>query len=180
MLVIQVPLSEVYDPEENIIKVDQSFTLEMEHSLATLSKWESFFKKPFLSDDEKTPEEIFWYIKAMVLTPNVPPGIFDHLSEANLEEIRTYIADSMTATWFSDRPSDGNNRQVITAEVIYHWMIAHNIWLECENWHLNRLITLVQVCNRENAPEKKMGPGELARRNRDLNAKRKAQLGTKG
>jgi hypothetical protein len=180
-LILKVPLSEeeFFNEETHEFEDGETFTLELMHSLASLSKWESKFEKPFLTSVEKTFEETMYYIEAMTLTPNVPPEIYLKLSAQNMLDIKNYIDAKMTATWFkaeeSKRPSE-----TITAEIIYYWMISLNIDLEWENRHLSRLMTLVQVINEKNKPPQKLSPRAAAAQQRKLNAERQKQLGTKG
>lgn len=152
--------------------------LEMEHSLVSLSKWESKFEKPFLST-EKTPEQILEYVKMMTLTPDVPDAIFEMLSEDNVGTIDSYITAKMTATWFSETPTRGTP-PIITSELVYYWMFSYGIPLECEEWHLNRLFTLIKVFSEKNKPQKKMSASEAARRQWEINQARKAQYNTSG
>ncbi len=180
MLTITVPGVEYFDEEKQEFLTDGDFVLELEHSLVSLSKWESIYEKPFLGVGEKTTEEILSYIETMILTSKFPPEVLHNLSEDNLEQINTYIEAKMTATWFSDVPNAPKSREVITSELIYFWMFGFNIPMQCETWHLNRLFTLIKVCNVKNAAPKKMSRGEQAARNRELNAQRKAQLNTQG
>lgn len=178
MLTIKVRMAHFYN-ERTEEFVAEWFNLDLEHSLVSLSKWESKFEKPFLGKADKTPDEILWYIKAMVLTPDVPPEVFEKLSQENFDEINEYLGAKMSATTINEPTSKGS-REIITAELIYYWMITLNIPFECQHWHLNSLLTLVRVCNVKNSPPKKMSPSEIARRQRSLNEQRKAQLGTRG
>lgn len=180
MLTILVPGIELYDEVHEEFTNSESFVLELEHSLVSLSKWESIFEKPFLGPETRTTEEVFGYIKAMALDPKISPEVFYRLSQENLDEINKYIDAKMSATWFNDTPTGPKNREVITAELIYYWMISFNIPIEFEHWHLNRLFTLIKVFNVKNSKPRKMSASERAARNRDLNAQRRAQLGTNG
>lgn len=180
MLTIVVPGVEMYDEQTEEFITVADVTLDLEHSLVSLSKWESIYEKPFLGKTEKTTEEALGYIKLMTLTPDVPDGVYNKLSEENIKAINAYIDSKMTATWFSEAPGAPSTRDVITAELIYYWMITFQIPFECENWHLNRLFTLIRVCNIKQAKPKKMSRSEMAARNRELNAQRRQQLGTKG
>jgi len=183
MLSITIKSIELFDEtSQEFISTDEVI-LNLEHSLVSLSKWESKWEKPFLSDKEKTDDETLDYIKCMTLPKEVSPEIYFRMSSDNIKEISTYIDAKMSATWFNDTITQSGrpaSREVITSEIIYYWMISLNIPFECQLWHLNRLLTLIKVCNQKNAPTKKMGRQELNARNRALNEARKAELNTKG
>lgn len=181
MLQIVVPLTPEEWDEENEVFIDgKKQVLQLEHSLDSLSKWESKWCKPFLSTKDKTDEEILDYIKYMTLTPNVDPEVYEHLTQSNVDAIRAYIEAPMTATTFSDDKSHKNSREVITAEIMYYWMIALNIPFECKYWHLNTLTTLIRVCNIKNQPPKKRNKYDTARRYAEMNAARKRKPHKKG
>ena len=154
-------------------------TIQLEHSLVSLSKWESKWCKPFLHS-EKSDEEVLDYIKCMTLTQNVPDDLYNKLSSKNIKAIDDYINASMTATTFSDDGNTKKNKEIVTSELVYYWMVAYNIPFECQKWHLNRLITLIRVCGVKNSPPKKMSKAEIYKRNAELNAKRRAKLNSKG
>jgi hypothetical protein len=170
---------EGFDQDKNIFVITNAVTIELEHSLAALSKWESKYKVPFLSSD-KTEEQLVDYVKMMCQTPNVAPEVFQKLDETHFEAINDYINDSMTATWFGKDPNEKKGQKIITAEVIYYWLVALSIPFECQYWHLNKLITLVRVINVENSPKKKMNPADAAREQRRINAQRLAARGNQG
>ena len=181
MLTIIVGGNDVYDERTGSFSTQGGVELQLEHSLVALSKWESEFEKPFLGKGEKTTEEVLAYVRYMLLTPNPPEDFLQRLSEENLEAINAYIERKMTATWFSEAPgAPKTSREVVTAELVYYWMTVFHIPFECEDWHINRLFTLIRICNLKQEKPKKMSRAEVAARNRELNAQRKAQLGTKG
>lgn len=180
MLQITIPAVELWDERKQEFVTTKEQTLQLEHSLVSLSKWESKWCKAFLSKQEKTFEETLDYIKCMTITQNVNPEVYNYLTNENIEEINKYIEAPMTATYFSDDKTVKPSREQITAELIYYWMIALNIPFECQKWHLNRLLTLIRVCNIKNQPPKKRSIKEIMSRNAALNAARRKQLNTKG
>lgn len=182
MLEITIPADEFWDDSKQEFVALPEVKLELEHSLVSLSKWESSFKKAFLGNDEKTDEELLAYVKIMTLTPNVPPEVFARLTNPDYDQISDYINDKQSATWFKEEASRGGAvaHEVVTNEIIYYWMFSLSIDISCENWHLNRLFTLIRVFNEKNKPQKKMSRAELAQRNRELNAQRLAQMKTSG
>jgi hypothetical protein len=180
MLQITIPAVELWDERKQEFVTTKEQTLQLEHSLVSLSKWESKWCKPFLTKQEKTFEETLDYIKCMTITQNVDPEVYNYLTNENIEEIKKYIEAPMTATYFSDDKTVKSSREQITAELIYYWMIALNIPFECQKWHLNRLLTLIKVCNIKNQPPKKLSKKEIMSRNAALNAARRKQLNTKG
>ena len=180
MLKITIPAVEMFDEKTQTFTTTNEQTLQLEHSLVSLSKWESKWCKPFLSNKEKTLEETLDYIQCMTITQNVKPDTYRCLSRSNIEEINKYIEAPMTATTFSGDTQKGRNKETITSELIYYWMISLNIPMECQKWHINRLLTLIRVCNIKNAPPKKMGRTETINHYAALNAARRKQFNTKG
>lgn len=174
MLVLEVVLKEDYDEEENLFIPVETFELRMEHSLVSLSKWEQKYEKPFMSEEPKTAEEMFYYIECMCLDEKIPGEIFQKLSDKNIMEINDYINAKMTATWFRDDGQKTRNNQIITAEIIYYWMISLQIDMQCERWHLAQLLTLIRVANEKNAPAKKMSQRDNIRERNRLNEQRLA------
>jgi hypothetical protein len=175
--------TEDYNEATNEFVNSDYFTLEFEHSLASLSKWEAEFEKPFLSTGEKTEEESLFYIKeCMLLTKNPPEGIFDKLSKKDAEDIQNYINNKKSSTWFNDpknRPM-GPRKQVITSAVIYGWLVALRIPFETQYWNLTELFALVRVCNEQNKAPTKVSRAQAAREQAALNDKRRAEMGTRG
>lgn len=181
MLQLVVPMGpEMWDEVNEVFIPPKTVTLRLEHSLVSLSKWESKWCKPFLSNKGLTDEESLDYIKCMVISKNVNPEVFDHFTKDNVKAVIDYINAPMTATTFSKESNGKTNKEIVTSELIYYWMIAYNIPSEYQKWHLNRLLTLIRVCGIKNAPPKKMGKGEIMRNNAALNAARRAKLHSKG
>lgn len=180
MLTITTKGNEFYDEASEKFVTQNQKTVDLEHSLVSLSKWESKFKKAFLGIEEKTPEEIIEYVYMMILTPNVDQSILFEFSEENYQQIKDYIDSPQTATTFNEINQRKGRSEIITSEIIYFWMISFNVPFVCENWHLNRLLTLIRVCNAKNSKQKKMSKSQIAQRNRELNAQRRAQSGSSG
>ncbi len=182
MLKITVPAVEMFDNETQTFFSIEEQTLELEHSLVSISKWESKWCKPFMSadnKDNKTPEEILDYIRCMTLNEDVDPNVYNCLTESNITDIQKYIYAPMTATTFHDEKPSGR-KPIVTSELIYYWMIAANVPMECQLWHLNRLLTLLRVCSIKSGSSKKMSKKEIANRYASLNAARRQKLNTKG
>lgn len=180
MLQVTIPASEYFDEKTGEFSSIRETTLQLEHSLVSVSKWESKWCKPFLGPNEKTAEECIDYVRCMTITQHVDPMVYQFLTLQNFQVINAYIEAPMTATTFSERENKRFNREVITAEIIYYWMVALNIPFECQKWHLNRLIALVRVCNIKNTPQKKMSKHEVAERNRVLNEARRKKMHSSG
>jgi hypothetical protein len=178
MLTIIVPAQDLFDEAKEEFIVVKEQKLQLEHSLVSISKWESKWKKPYLTKDKKTLEETIDYVRCMTITQNVNPNVYYALSAENYRDIQAYIEDPMSATTFSDinKPS----REIITSEVLYYAMFANNVPLECQKWHLNRLLNLLHIFSIKNQPEKKMSRAQILERNRAINEARKAKLKTKG
>lgn len=179
MLKIIIPKSEYYDERIEEFINYEAIELQLEHSLESVSAWESKWNKPFLSSKDKSVDEIIDYIRCMTLTEGVDPDAYERLTEHNIKAINSYIDAPMTATTFSETNSS-SSREIITSEIIYYWMVSFNIPFECQKWHLNRLLALIKVCNIKNNPPKKMSKQEVMARNKALNAQRKQALNSKG
>lgn len=180
MLQIVIESAEQWDENKQEFVYTKGQTLQLEHSLVSLSKWESKWCKAFLSKQIKTMEETIDYVKCMTLTQNVNPDVYNLLTNEHINKINRYIESPMSATKFYNDKIGSSNSEQITAELIYYWMITLNIPFECQKWHLNRLLTLIRVCSIKNAPPKKMSRREIMQRNSELNALRRKKFNTKG
>ena len=180
MLNLIVPDAEYFDEinEEFIYKKEQA--LQLEHSLVSLSKWESKWNKAFLGRREKTDEEILDYVRCMTLTQNVDPEVYSRLSSENYAAINADIEAPMTATCFFDDKTARGNRETVTSELIYYWMISYNIPVEFQKWHLNRLLTLIRVCDIKNTPPKKRSRRDIMNRHAAINAANRQRFNSKG
>lgn len=179
MLTLYVSDNEYYNEETSEFIFLKGTTINLEHSLVSLSKWEAKWCKPFLGKKPKTKEETIDYIRCMTIDKNIPDHIYYCISNKDLDKISEYINQKMTATTFSDNLSQKSN-EVITSEIIYYWMISLNIPFECQKWHLNRLLTLIRVCSIKNTPPKKLSKSAILNKNNQINSIRKQQLNTKG
>lgn len=180
MLRITIPTGEMWDDDKQTFIDRPQLTLELEHSLLSISKWESRWTTPFLSKKELTADEAIDYVRCMTMTPDVPDYIYNLIPDSTLDEIAKYIEAPMTATWFNNTQNKPGKKEIITSELIYYWMIALNIPSDYDKWHLNRLLTLIRVCEIKSNPPKKMSKSAIMSRNRSLNAARRQQLNSKG
>lgn len=178
---ITIPEQEFFNSETNEFYTVKQTTFKIEHSLVSIAKWESKWHVAFFDDRvEKTNEMLMDYVRCMTISQNVDPEVYKYIPQNVYEEINAYIGDPMTATTFKEHNKRGNNGEFITNELVYYWMIAQNIPLECEKWHFNRLMTLIRVCSEKNAPQKKMSKRDILNNNKALNAARRAKSGSKG
>ena len=175
-----IPASEQWDEAKQEFVYVKEQKLQLEHSLVSLSKWESKWCKPFLSKEDKSIEETLDYIRCMTITQNVDPNVYNYIPDSVIKDIVDYIDSQMTATRFSGKEKDENNGEQVTAETIYYWMIALNIPSEYQKWHLNKLLTLIRVCSIKNQQPKKMTNRQILSNNTSLNASRRKMLNTKG
>lgn len=181
MLLLTLPAIEGWDEKkEEFVDLVKETTLQLEHSLVSISKWESKWHKPFLLDNNKTDVELMDYIKCMTVTQNVKPETYERITADQMDQIRKYINDPMTATTFSDEKENKRSREIVTAEIIYQWMIALQIPPQYEKWHLNKLLTLIKVCNIKSQPPKKQNKRDILLRNSALNEARRKKLNSKG
>lgn len=179
MLQIVIPEGQYFDNNKNEFIYTKEQTLQLEHSLISISKWESKWHKPFLGKDQRSVEEVIDYVKCMTINQNVNPIVYSRITQDQLTTILEYINSPMTATTFNDRKKPPS-RQIVTSELIYYWMVSLNIPMECEKWHLNRLLTLIHICDIKNSPPKKMSKKAIAKQNSQINAERRARMNSSG
>lgn len=180
MLTIVVPETEFFNEATNEFVYYKEQTLNLEHSLLSITKWEAKWKKPFLHTKDKTVEQAIDYVRCMTINKNVDAAIYLNLSKEVVNRINQYIEDPMTATTF---PNENKKKsgEIVTSELIYFWMLNYGIPFECEKWHLNHLLALIKVCSiKSQSSEKKMSNAEKLARYRDINKARRQALNTKG
>lgn len=180
MFTIEIKPYELFDESTQSFITGNGRTLQLEHSLIAISKWESKWHTPFLDSREKSPKEIEDYVKCMTITKNVPDEVYSFITRQQYQELNNYLADPMTATTITDRTAKKGSSELMTSELIYYYMISHNIPMDCDRWHINRLLTLIRVCNVKSQPAKKRPQKDVMRENAALNAARKKQYNTKG
>lgn len=179
MLEITIPDTELYNEEANEFVTVKGVVLRLEHSLVSISKWESNWKEPFLSEKPKTVAQTVDYVRCMTINQNVDPMTYEALTNDNINAVNDYIKENRTATTFSDA-GKGSRRDVITSELIYWWMAQFNIPMECQKWHLSRLLALIRIASIKNAPQKNMPRNAVLSQNAALNAARRKARGSKG
>ena len=179
MLRLKVVTKEGYDEVVGKFVDGDYIVLELEHSLVSLSKWESKWEIPFLGSDKKTTDQIMDYIRMMFSGTEFPEELVQYLSKKNYDDINAYINAKMTATTFREMKQPANH-EIVTSELIYYWMIALGIPFDCETWHLNRLLTLIKVCNIKNQKPTKMSRAEQMAQQRQLNEERRRATGSAG
>lgn len=181
MLTVTIQGEELWDEEAEVFRYTEGTVLQFEHSLVSLSKWEAKFHKRFLTPDKNTEEEMMGYIQAMLVTPDVDPSVLNKLTEEHVEAIDAYINDPMTGSVVSELPTNGSRQsEQISSELIYFWMSQYQIAITCESWHLNRLFTLIKIHHAKSQKPRKMNKQSQIQKMAEINAQRKAQLGTSG
>lgn len=181
MLQITIPGVDGWDERsEEFVHVPDT-TLTLEHSLISMSKWESKWHRPFLSKDKKSEEEIIDYIKCMTVSPTIKDeAVYNCLTKDNINTVMEYIENPMTATTINERNGGKKSNEIVTTELIYYWMVALQIPFECQKWHINRLMMLIQICNVKNQPDKKMSRRSTMQQNAALNAARRQKMRSRG
>lgn len=180
MLEVVIPAQETFNDATQTFDYTKEVTLQLEHSLISISKWEARWHTPFLDGKPKTTEQRIDYIRCMTLNRHIDSKVYGFLTQENLQAIFNYIENPMTATTFKKLPHQRKTGEIQTSETIYYAMIACQIPFECQRWHLNRLLTLIEVCGRKNAPKKKMSSKEIMSQQVALNAARRKKLNSKG
>lgn len=176
---IRVSGGELFDESTSRIFTVPAQTLVLEHSLVSISKWESKWHKMYLETPKKTTEELIDYIRCMTINKNVPDYVYYALSQENVTEIIKYMEDPMTASTVNFYGKTGNH-EAVSSELIYYWMITFGIPVEFEKWHINRLMMLIKICSKKNSKPSKADKAAADRRRAEINRQRCAKLKTRG
>jgi len=163
----------VHDGEREVV-------LQFEHSLLSLSKWESKHLKPFMSNAMKKPSEMIEYFEDMIVTPDVDRNLVYALDPEQLDALATYINASKTASSVPKDQKPQFSQETITSELIYYWMTAMKINWEAQTWHLSRLMILIEITNYKMQPEKKRSVREVYADWREANERQKKMFNTSG
>ena len=180
MIKITINDQEFWDERTQQFYTIKRQTLRLEHSLISISEWESKWKKPFLSSEQRTRDETVDYIRCMTINPNVDPLVYLGVTNQHIKLVNQYIDDPMTASRVDEKRTGAKAGGTVTSELIYYWMTELNIPFECQKWHLNRLLMLIRICNAKKQPDKKASKKDDALYRRKLNAARKGKLHSKG
>lgn len=182
MLEILIPeQKDLFDSNTNEFLSVKETKLILEHSLLSLKKWEGRWKIPFLST-KLNQEQMIDYIRCMTVSKNVPDDVYRVIPMEELQKVADYISDKKTATTFSYskmQEQAARRGEIVTAEIIYYWMITLNIPVEFQKWHLSQLLALIRVVSIKNS--KDGGKRKLSAKERhDINLANRAKYHTKG
>lgn len=182
MLKLFLPSREIWDDKKEEFSTIGGYEVELEHSLYTMAAWEAKWKVGFTNKQGLTQKQLFDYITTfMCQTPDVPKSAWLTINDEIVKKIQEYMEDPCTATKINSHAvNKPKKRETVTAEILYCQMFQLGIPLECEHWHLNRLMTLIEVCAIKNSPPKKMSRKEVAALQQKQNAAMRAKLGSKG
>lgn len=181
MLTLEIGGEEYYDEKQNLFITSKKYKLQLEHSLLSISRWESKWEVAFLSDKEKTREQSIDYIRCMTVRGANDPDVYNYITPEHIELVNDYIGAKMTATTITKRGPKRGGKKIITSEVVYFWMTQYGIPFDpCEKWHFSRLLMLIEVASAESGPQQKMSMKERLAQNRAINNARKAKLNTRG
>lgn len=181
MLKLFIPKMSMFDENTQRFIDRKDTELRLEHSLLAISKWESKYEKPFLNEEQRTPEEFLYYILCMDTTGRLTMEDVRSLTTDEQLEIKRYIETQHTATTFSGKDPNAarGHKETITSELVYYWMVAMQIPFDAEKWNIDRLLTLIRICSIKNNP-KKMSKKDTMINNSALNAARRKAMGTRG
>lgn len=184
MLQLTIHIPERWNDQKQEFIPKEEKTVQLEHSLVSISKWESRWKKPFLSKNNKSEEETLDYIRCMTVTNNINPDIYQYLSNSDIDAICAYIDEECTATTVNYFQKNKQTNQQVTSELIYYRMISLGIPFECQKWHLSRLLKLIDIFNAMSQKTQKNKStavtAEMLQERAALNRRRRAELHSKG